>query len=44
MFGRKLKLTHTLAAIAVAASVALGVRAARAAQITLLNVSYDPTR
>ena len=28
----------------VAASVALGVGAARAAQITLLNVSYDPTR
>src|SRR5713226_472726 len=44
MFGRRLKLTLTLAAIAVAGSIALGVGAARAAQITLLNVSYDPTR
>ena len=44
MFGRRLKLTHTLAAIAVAASVALGVRAARGAEVTILNVSYDPTR
>src|ERR1035441_7909496 len=44
MFGRRLKLTHTLAAIVVAASVALGIDNARAAQVTLLNVSYDPTR
>src|ERR1700677_2583579 len=44
MSGRKLKFTHTLAAISLAASVALGVGAASAAQITLLNVSYDPTR
>src|SRR6202034_2220142 len=45
MSGRKLKFTHTLAAvIMLAASVALGVGAASAAQITLLNVSYDPTR
>ncbi|HXN11614.1 MAG TPA: sulfate ABC transporter substrate-binding protein [Candidatus Acidoferrales bacterium] len=45
MSGRKLKFTHTLAAVIVmAASVALGVGAASAAQITLLNVSYDPTR
>ncbi len=43
MSGR-LKLAHALAFIVVAASVALGVGAARAAQITLLNVSYDPTR
>src|SRR5208282_5469817 len=40
MFGRRLKLTHALAAIVVAASVALGVGAARAAQVTLLNVSH----
>ncbi|MGA7869928.1 MAG: sulfate ABC transporter substrate-binding protein [Candidatus Binatus sp.] len=39
-----MKLAHALAFIVVAASVALGVGAARAAQITLLNVSYDPTR
>src|SRR5258708_140066 len=44
MFRRKLKLTHALAAVFVAASVALGVEQSRAAQITLLNVSYDPTR
>ena len=44
MFGSRLKLTHTLAAIFVAASVALGVGAARGAQVTILNVSYDPTR
>jgi len=45
MSGSRLKFTHTLAAaLVVAASVAFGVRAARAAQITLLNVSYDPTR
>jgi len=42
---RGLKLTHTLAAVIVmAASLALGAGRARAAQITLLNVSYDPTR
>src|SRR5271155_3391642 len=42
---RGLKLTHTLAAVIVmAASLALGAGSARAAQITLLNVSYDPTR
>src|SRR5271156_371347 len=42
---RGLKLTHTLAAaIVMAASLALGAGRARAAQITLLNVSYDPTR
>jgi len=44
MFGRKLKLTYALAAIMLAASVAFGAGAVRAAQITLLNVSYDPTR
>src|SRR6202167_6308678 len=45
MSGRKVKLTHTLAAVIVmAASLALGAGSARAAQITLLNVSYDPTR
>ena len=44
MFGRGLKLTHALAAITLAASVVLSVGAARAAQVTLLNVSYDPTR
>ena len=44
MFGRRLKLTRTLGAIAVAASVALGVWPARGAQITILNASYDPTR
>jgi sulfate/thiosulfate transport system substrate-binding protein len=44
MFGRKLKLTQALGAVAVALVVALGGNAARAAQITLLNVSYDPTR
>jgi sulfate/thiosulfate-binding protein len=41
---QRLKMTHALAAIVVAASVALGVGQSRAAQITLLNVSYDPTR
>jgi sulfate transport system substrate-binding protein len=44
MFGRKLKLAYALAAIMLAASVAFGAGAVRAAQITLLNVSYDPTR
>ena len=44
MFGRKLKLTYALAAIILAAGVAFGAGAARAAQITILNVSYDPTR
>ena len=44
MFGRKLKLTYALTAIILAAGVAIGAGAARAAQITLLNVSYDPTR
>ncbi len=44
MFSRRLKLTRTLAAVALAASVALGVRAARGAEVTILNVSYDPTR
>jgi sulfate/thiosulfate transport system substrate-binding protein len=44
MSDRRLKFTQTLAAITLAASVILGVGAARAAQITLLNVSYDPTR
>jgi sulfate/thiosulfate-binding protein len=44
MFGRKLKSTYALAAIILAAGVAFGAGAARAAQITLLNVSYDPTR
>src|ERR1700726_4483274 len=41
---QRLKMTHALAAIVVAASVALGVGQSRAAQISLLNVSYDPTR
>ena len=44
MFGRKLKLTYAFAAVILAAGVAFGAGAARAAQITLLNVSYDPTR
>jgi sulfate/thiosulfate transport system substrate-binding protein len=44
MFGRKLKMTYALAAIILAASVVFGAGAVRAAQITLLNVSYDPTR
>jgi len=44
MFGRRLKLAQALAALVVAASVAFGLGVARAAQITLLNVSYDPTR
>jgi sulfate/thiosulfate transport system substrate-binding protein len=44
MFSRRLKLTHALAALVMAASVALGMGVARAAQVTLLNVSYDPTR
>ena len=44
MFGRKLKLTYALAAIILAASVAFVAGAARAAQIPLLNVSYDPDR
>ncbi len=45
MSGSRLKLTQTLAAaLVVAASLAFGLRAARAAQVTLLNVSYDPTR
>jgi sulfate/thiosulfate transport system substrate-binding protein len=43
MSGR-LKLAHALAFIVVAASVVPGGGAARAARITLLNVSYDPTR
>src|SRR6266404_541535 len=42
MFRSKLKLTHRLAAIA--ASIVLSAGIAHAAQITLLNVSYDPTR
>src|SRR5260370_22752307 len=44
MFRYRLKLTYTLAAIAIAACIVLGAGAPRAAQITLLNVSYDPTR
>jgi sulfate/thiosulfate-binding protein len=44
MTGRKLKFSHTLAAITLAASVVFAMGAAHAAQITLLNVSYDPTR
>ena len=44
MTGRKMKLSHTLAAITLAASVVFGMGAAHAAQITILNVSYDPTR
>ncbi len=44
MFGHRLRFAETLAALLVAASVALGVGQSRAAQITLLNVSYDPTR
>src|SRR5260370_40046622 len=42
MFRRKSKLTHKLAAIAV--SIVLSAGIAHEAQITLLNVSYDPTR
>ena len=44
MLRSRLKLTYALAAIAVAASVTLSARAVRATEITLLNVSYDPTR
>jgi sulfate/thiosulfate-binding protein len=44
MAGRELKFTHALAALILAASAVFGVGAARAAQITILNVSYDPTR
>ncbi len=44
MAGRELKFTHALAALILAASAVFGVSAARAAQITILNVSYDPTR
>jgi sulfate/thiosulfate transport system substrate-binding protein len=44
MFRPKLKLTYTLAAIAIAARIVGGASAPRAAQIALLNVSYDPTR
>ena len=44
MSRHRLKMTHALAAILVAASIALGAGQSRAAQITLLNVSYDPTR
>src|SRR5260370_6692211 len=44
MFRYRLKSTYTLAAIAIAASIVLSAGAPRAAQITLLNVSYDPTR
>ena len=44
MFGRRLKLKKTLAVITIAASVAFIVGVVRAAEITLLNVSYDPTR
>ncbi len=39
MFGRELKLTYALAAVILAADVAFGAGAARAAQITLLNAS-----
>jgi sulfate/thiosulfate-binding protein len=42
--GLELKLQYALAAAAVVASLALGVRAVLGGQITLLNVSYDPTR
>ena len=38
----KFKLTHKLAAIVVSIAISAGI--ANAAQITLLNVSYDPTR
>jgi sulfate/thiosulfate transport system substrate-binding protein len=44
MFIRRMKYSFTLAAIALAASFVAGMGAAHAAQITLLNVSYDPTR
>src|ERR1700675_1926463 len=45
MFGHRLRFAEALAVVVVmAASVALGVGQSRAAQITLLNVSYDPTR
>jgi len=44
MFRSRLKLTYALVAIAVAASITLNARAAHATEITLLNVSYDPTR
>ncbi len=42
MFLRKSKLTHKLAAIAVSIFLSAGI--SHATQITLLNVSYDPTR
>ncbi len=38
------RMFQPLAAVAMAASVVLGGGIARAAQVTLLNVSYDPTR
>ncbi len=41
---RKLNLNLKLAAIAIAASIGLSLSAAYAKEITLLNVSYDPTR
>ena len=44
MFRSRLKLICALAAIAVAASVIPSAHDARATEITLLNVSYDPTR
>jgi len=45
MPGHRLRLAQALAAVVVmAVSVALGIGQARAAQIALLNVSYDPTR
>src|SRR5712672_1211840 len=42
MFRRRSKLTHKLAAIAV--SIVLSAGIAHAKNVTLLNVSYDPTR
>ncbi|MGH7924119.1 MAG: sulfate ABC transporter substrate-binding protein [Candidatus Binatus sp.] len=44
MSGSRSKLILALATLTSAASIIPGASAARAAQITLLNVSYDPTR
>jgi len=45
MSGHRSRIAAALAVVVVmAASVALGVGQSRAAQITILNVSYDPTR
>ncbi len=44
MLLRRFKFRYAFAVLIAVASVAVGIGVARAAQITLLNVSYDPTR